>query len=118
MKTTPQRLRSRSHTTATPFSFGCGKLLCSPAIFSAVRMRYALTNSKYKIALDDLPASSPYNDGRGDWAGEWSTIYPDGTHVRHMKIHTALAVMSQPFSFFREPPNVVHDSYLNGTMGW
>ena len=26
-----------------------------------------------------------------------------------MKIHTGLAAMSQPFSFFREPPNVVHE---------
>ena len=74
-----------------------------------VRVRYALTNSKYKIAHDDLPTGSPYNDGKGDWAEEWFTIYPDGTHVRHMKIHTALAAMSQPFSFFREPPNVVHE---------
>ena len=35
---------------------------------------------------------------KGDWAEEWFTIYPDGTHVRHMKNHTALAAMSQPFS--------------------
>lgn len=74
-----------------------------------VRVRYALTNSKYKIAHDDLPTGSPYNDGKGDWGEEWFTIYPDGTHVRHMKIHTGLAAMSQPFSFFREPPNVVHE---------
>ena len=74
-----------------------------------VRVRYALTNSKYKIAHDDLPTGSPYHAGKGDWGEEWFTIYPDGTHVRHMKIHTALAAMSQPFSFFREPPNVVHE---------
>jgi hypothetical protein len=74
-----------------------------------VRVRYALTNSKYKIAHDDLPTGSPYNDGKGDWGEEWFTIYPDGTHVRHMKIHTGLAAMSQPSSFFREPPNVVHE---------
>jgi hypothetical protein len=74
-----------------------------------VRVRYALTNSKYKIAHDDLATGSPYNNGKGDWAEEWFTIYPDGTHVRHMRIHTALAAMSQPFSFFREPPNVVHE---------
>ena len=74
-----------------------------------VRVRYALTNSKHKIAHDDLHTGSPYNDGKGDWGEEWFTIYPDGTHVRHMKIHTALAAMSQPYSFFREPPNVVHE---------
>lgn len=74
-----------------------------------VHVRYALTNSKYKIAHDDLPTGSPYNGGKGDWAEEWLTIYPDGTFVRRMTIHTALAAMSQPFSFFREPPNVVHE---------
>ncbi len=74
-----------------------------------VRVRYALTNSKGQIAHDDLPTESPYNDGKGDWGEEWFTVYPDGTFVRHMKIHTALATMSQPFSFFREPPNVVHE---------
>lgn len=31
-----------------------------------VRVRYALTNSKYKIAHDDLQTGSPYNDGKGD----------------------------------------------------
>ncbi len=74
-----------------------------------VRVRYALMNSKYKIAHDDLPTGLPYHDGKGNSAEEWFTIYPDGTHIRHMKIHTVLAAMSQPFSFFREPPNVVHE---------
>ena len=74
-----------------------------------VRVRYALTNSKGQIAHDDMATGSPYNDGKGDWGEEWFTIYPDGTFVRHMKIHSALAAMSQPFSFFREPPNVVHE---------
>ena len=64
---------------------------------------------EYKIAHDDLPTGSPYNDGKGDWGEEWFTIFPDGTHVRHMKIHTGLAAMSQPYSYFREPPNVVHE---------
>ena len=35
-----------------------------------VRVRYALTNSKYKIAHDDLKTESPYNDGKGDWGEE------------------------------------------------
>jgi hypothetical protein len=26
-----------------------------------------------------------------------------------MKVHSALAVMSQPYGYFREPPNVVHE---------
>lgn len=74
-----------------------------------VRVRYALANSKYQIAHDDMPTGSPYNNGKGDWGEERFTIYPDGTHVRHMTIHTGLAAMSQPSSFFREPPNVVHE---------
>ncbi len=72
-------------------------------------VRYALTNSKLEIAHDDMPTGSPYNGGRGDWAEERFTIYPDGIFVRHMTIHTALAARSQPFSFYREPPNVVHE---------
>lgn len=74
-----------------------------------VRVRYALTNSKLQIAHDDLPTGSPYNDGRGDWGEERFTIYPDGVYARHMTIHTALAAASQPFGFYREPPNVVHE---------
>ncbi len=82
-----------------------------------VRVRYALTNSKYEIAHDDLPTGSPYNDGKGDWGEEWFYIYPDGTHLRHMKVHTALAAMSQPYSFFREPPNVVHEFMESVVIG-
>ena len=74
-----------------------------------VRVQYALNNSDYAIAHDDLATGSPYNQGRGDWGEEWFTIYPDGTYLRHMKIHTGLAAMSQPTSFFREPPQVVHE---------
>jgi hypothetical protein len=85
-----------------------------------VRARYALTNSKYKIAHDNMPTGSPYNGGKGDWAEESFTIYPDGTHLRHQTIHTALASQSQPSSFFREPPNVVHEfmeSIVIGPLG-
>lgn len=74
-----------------------------------VRVQYALTNSKYQIAHDDLPTNSPYNGGMGDWAEERFTIYPDGTYLRHMKVHTGLAAMSQPTGWFREPPAVVHE---------
>lgn len=74
-----------------------------------VRVRYALTNSKYEIAHDDLISDSPFNDGKGDWGEERFTIYPDGTYVRHMTIHSGLAGVSQPFGFYREPPNVVHE---------
>lgn len=45
-----------------------------------VRVQYALNNSKYEIAHDDLETNSPYNNGKGDWAEERFTIYPDGTH--------------------------------------
>ena len=74
-----------------------------------VRVRYALTNSKYEIAHDDLVSDSPFNDGKGDWGEERFTIYPDGTYVRHMTIHSGLAGVSQPFGFYREPPHVVHE---------
>lgn len=74
-----------------------------------VRVRYALTNSKLQIAHDDAPSDSPYNNGKGDWGEERFTIYPDGVYVRHMTIHSSLAAMSQPFGFYREPPNVVHE---------
>jgi hypothetical protein len=74
-----------------------------------VRVRYALTNSRLQIAHDDLPTASPYNHGKGDWGEERFTIYPDGVYARHMTIHTGLAAMSQPFGFYREPPNVVHE---------
>lgn len=74
-----------------------------------VRVRYALTNANLAIAHDDLSTVSPYNDGNGDWVEETFTIYPDGVYARHMKIHTGLASVSQPFGFYREPPNVVHE---------
>jgi hypothetical protein len=72
-----------------------------------VRVRYALNNEEYDIAHSDIPSDSPY--GEGDWGDEWYTIYPDGTFVRHMKIYTGLAAMSQPFGFNREPPQIVHE---------
>jgi hypothetical protein len=74
-----------------------------------VRVRYALVNSRGQFARNDYATDSPYNDGNGEWGEERFTIYPDGTFVRHMRIHSALAAMSQPFGFFREPPNVVHE---------
>lgn len=72
-----------------------------------VRIRYALANNLYDIAHPDIPSGSPYGDG--DWVDEWWYIYPDGVHLRHMKIYTGLAPMSRPFGFDREPPNVVHE---------
>ena len=71
-----------------------------------VRVRYALNNSDYDIAHNGLKTGSPYDKGRGDWGEEWFTIYPDGTYLRHMKIHRGRAAMSQPTGFFREPPQV------------
>jgi hypothetical protein len=72
-----------------------------------VRIRYALCNANYEIAHSDIPSGSPYGDG--DWGEEWYYIYPDATYVRHMKLYTGLASMSQPFGFNREPPMVVHE---------
>lgn len=74
-----------------------------------VRVRYALVNAELQVAHDDLPTDSPYLDGKGDWGEERFTIYPDGVHVRHMKIHSGLAGSSRPFGFDREPPAVIHE---------
>jgi hypothetical protein len=82
-----------------------------------VRVRYALNNSHYDIAHDDLPTDSPYNAGKGDWAEERFTIYPDGTYARHMRVHTGLAAMSQPTGWFREPPAVVHEFMESVVIG-
>ncbi len=71
-----------------------------------IRIRYALANNLSDIAFPDI-SKTPY--GNGDWVDEWFYIYPDGVHTRHMRIHTGLASVSQPFGFDREPPNVVHE---------
>ena len=72
-----------------------------------VRVRGALCNSEEGIARDDFPSGSPY--GPGEWVDEWFYIYPDGTHVRHVRVYTAMACRSRPFGFDREPPAVVHE---------
>jgi len=72
-----------------------------------VRIYYALCNSAYGIAHNDIASGSPY--GVGDWGDEWWYIYPDGTCVRRMKLYSGLAFMSQPFGFYREPPAVDHE---------
>lgn len=82
-----------------------------------VRVRYALINSNYEIAHDDLVSDSPYNNGKGDWGEEWFYIYPDGTFLRHMKIHSGLASRSLPTGFFREPPIVVHEFMESVVIG-
>lgn len=82
-----------------------------------VRVRYALANSKYEIAHEDMETDSPYNDGNGDWGEERFCIYPDGTYTRHMTIHTALAAQSLPFGLFREPPQVVHEFMESVVIG-
>ena len=83
-----------------------------------VRIRYALANNLYDVAHPDIPSGSPY--GKGEWADEWFYIYPDGVHVRHMKVYTGLAPVSRPFGFDREPPKVVHEfmeSVVKGKPG-
>ena len=83
-----------------------------------VRIRYALSNNLYDIAHPDIPSGSPY--GKGDWADEWFYIYPDGVHIRHMKVYTGLAPVSRPFGFDRVPPKVVHEfmeSVVRGQPG-
>jgi len=83
-----------------------------------VRIRYALANNLYDIAHPDIPSGSPY--GKGSWADEWFYIYPDSTHIRHMRIYTGLAPFSLPFGFDRVPPKVVHEfmeSVVRGQPG-
>ena len=70
-----------------------------------VRVRGALCNTRGDIAHSDIPSGSPY--GKGDWVDEWFYIYPDGTHMRHVRIYTGLAPMSRPFGFDRVVPAVL-----------
>ncbi|MHC4207167.1 MAG: hypothetical protein ACYSTT_21135, partial [Planctomycetota bacterium] len=72
-----------------------------------VRVRGALCNREEGLAHADIPSGSPY--GKGDWVDEWFYIYPDGVHVRHVRIYTGLAYRSRPFGFDREPPATVHE---------
>jgi hypothetical protein len=80
-----------------------------------VRVRGALCNTQEQIAHTDIPSGSPY--GKGDWVDEWFYIYPDGVHVRHVKIYTGLAPMSRPFGFDRDPPKAVHEFMESAVLG-
>lgn len=80
-----------------------------------VQVRGALCDRRGNIAHTDIPSGSPY--GKGDWVDEWYYIYPDGSHVRHVKIYTGLAFRSQPFGFEREPPAVVHEFMESAVLG-
>ena len=80
-----------------------------------VRVRGALCDRRCNIAHTDVPSGSPY--GKGDWVDEWFYIYPDGVHVRHVRIYTGLASRSRPFGFDREPPNVVHEFMEAAVVG-
>jgi hypothetical protein len=80
-----------------------------------VRVRGGLCNTREQIAHTDIPSGSPY--GKGDWVDEWFYIYPDGVHVRHVKIYTGLAPMSRPFGFDRDPPKVVHEFMESAVLG-
>jgi hypothetical protein len=80
-----------------------------------VRVRGALCNTEGDIAHSDIPSGSPY--GKGDWVDEWFYIYPDGVHVRHVKIYTGLAPVSRPFGFDRDPPRVVHEFMESAVLG-
>jgi hypothetical protein len=80
-----------------------------------VRVRGALCNTDEDIAHWDVPSGSPY--GKGDWVDEWFYIYPDGVHVRHVKIYTGLAPVSRPFGFDRDPPRVVHEFMESAVLG-
>jgi hypothetical protein len=80
-----------------------------------VRVRGALCNRAEGIARPDFPSESPY--GEGEWVDEWFYIYPDGTHIRHVKIYTYFAPVSKPFGFDREPPMVVHEFMESAVLG-
>jgi len=81
-----------------------------------VRVRYALCDWQGNIAHSDIHSGSPY--GKGDWVDEWYYIYPDGVHIRYVKVYTGLASRSKPFGFDRDPPEVIHEfmesAVLNG----
>jgi hypothetical protein len=80
-----------------------------------VRVRGALCNREEGIARPDIPSGSPY--GKGEWVDEWFYIYPDGVHVRHVKIYTGMAYRSRPFGFDREPPATVHEFMESAVIG-
>ena len=80
-----------------------------------VRVRGALCDRRGNIAHTDVPSGSPH--GKGDWVDEWYYIYPDGVHVRHVKIYTGLAFRSRPFGFDREPPAAVHEFMESAVIG-
>ena len=80
-----------------------------------VRVRGALCNREEGIARDDIPSGSPY--GKGEWVDEWFYIYPDGVHVRHVRIYTGMAYRSRPFGFDREPPATVHEFMESAVIG-
>lgn len=81
-----------------------------------VRARAALCDPNGYIAHSNIPSKSPY--GKGDWTDEWYYIYPDGYHIRHVRIYSGLAERSLALTDevfngippVREiPPNVVHE---------
>ena len=80
-----------------------------------VRVRGALCNREEGIARDDIPSGSPY--GKGEWVDEWFYIYPDGVHVRHVRVYTGMAYRSRPFGFDREPPATVHEFMESAVIG-
>jgi len=80
-----------------------------------VRVSYALNNNLYDIAHPDIYSGSPY--GKGDWADEWFYIYPDATHIRHMRVYTGTAPVSRPFGWDRTPPKVVHEFMEHVVIG-
>ncbi|MFH1733033.1 MAG: hypothetical protein ABIF82_15480 [Planctomycetota bacterium] len=67
-----------------------------------VRTRAALCDKNGVIAHNDVPSGSPY--GNGDWVDERFTIYPDGTHVRVVKIYTGLAEAAAAHWVDGKPP--------------
>jgi hypothetical protein len=72
-----------------------------------VRWRAALVSSDGIIAHKNEPQVAPY--GPGDWVDESYIIYPDGIHVRKLKIYTYFAGQSKPFGWDRDPPNYIFE---------
>lgn len=69
---------------------------------AVVHWRYALTDVFYEIAR-----ANP-EDGWGDWTDEIHTIYPDGTSIRQITLHT-----SAP-----EAPHEWHEAIVVMGPGW
>jgi hypothetical protein len=83
---------------------------------AVVRFRGALVNHRYVIAHTEAPSGSPY--GEGDWAEEVFYVYPDGVHVRVVRIYTGVAARADS-GFLRQrlPGRIPFENQETHIMG-